>query len=346
MPDCPGVKKPVSYRYIKNTVMNDRYYMDIKKFPQQFKKGAELAKDIKVEGEFKRIILCGMGGSSFYAHILNDLFAKDAQIPYQIETVKTYDLPDNADSSCLFILSSVSGNTEEVLSCYDKVDSRGYKYFVVTAGGELLERAKQRNAPTVVVPLETQPRLLTGYLMVGVLKVLTNSGLIPDKFPELAPIFDQLDSLLDEEYAKKIAKDLYEKVPLIIGCDNIPSAAMFTKIKFNENSKMQSYWNVFPEVNHNEMVGYTNLIMPAYFLILKSKFTHPRIHKRIEIFKNLMKDKGAGVEVIELKGESFFAELMYMHYLADHISYYLADEYKVDPEPVEMVEEFKKLLNQ
>ena len=157
--------------------------------------------------------------------------------------------------------------------------------------------------------------------MVGVLKVLTNSGIIPDKFEELSPIFAQLDGWLDEEYAKKIAKDLYERVPLIIGCDNNSSAAMFTKIKFNENSKMQSYWNVFPEVNHNEMVGYTNLIIPATFLILKSKFTHIRITKRIEIFKKLMEEKGAKVEVIDLKGDSVFAELMYMHYLADHISY-------------------------
>jgi glucose/mannose-6-phosphate isomerase len=325
--------------------MNDKYYRDIKQFPSQLRKGLEIAKDVKVEGSFDRIVLCGMGGSSFYAHILNDLFAADPQIKFQIETVKAYNLPDNADSKCLYILSSVSGNTEEVLSCFDQIDTRGYQYFVITAGGELLERAKQRNAPVVVVPLETQPRLLTGYLIAAVLKVLINGGQVPDKTQELVAALEKLDSFLDDEYAKQLAKELYEKVPVILGDDRNASAAMFTKIKFNENSKTQSYWNVFPEVNHNEMVGYTTLIIPIHFLILKSKFSHPRIGKRIDIFKQLMESRGAKVSIIELKGESIFAEIMYMHYLADHISYYLAEEYKVDPEPVAMVEEFKELLN-
>lgn len=325
--------------------MNDGYYRDIKQFPHQLRKGLELAKDIKVEGSFSRIILCGMGGSSFFAHILNDLFAVDAGIKFQIETVKGYKLPDNADSSCLYILSSVSGNTEEVLSCFDEVDSRGYKYFVITTGGELHKKAEERNAPIVLVPLETQPRLLTGYLMASVLKVLINGGQIPDKTNDLLTALEKLDEYIDDEYAKSIATELFEKVPVVLGVDNNSSAAMFTKIKFNENSKIQSYWNVFPEINHNEMVGYTNLIIPVHFLILKSKFAHPRIPKRIDIFKQLMEAKGAKVTVIDLKGESVFGEIMYMHYLADHISYYLADLYKIDPEPVEMVEEFKDLLN-
>lgn len=325
--------------------MNDKYYRDIKKFPMQFEKGLELAKDIKVEGDFDRVILCGMGGSSFFTHIINDFFAQTPEIKFKIEAVKGYDLPKNADSNALYILSSVSGNTEEVISCFDQVDSRGYKCFVITAGGELLQRAKAKNIPTLLIPLETQPRLLTGYMIAGFLKVLMNSELLQLNFDSLINTFHKLDDNLDEQFAKDLATELVNKVPVIIGSENNASAAMFTKIKFNENAKIPSYWNVFPEINHNEMVGYTQLLMPVHFIILKSQFSHQRIHKRISIFKTLMESKGAKVTIVELKGDSVSAEIINMHYLADHISYFLANNYNIDPEPVVMVEEFKAMLN-
>ncbi len=325
--------------------MNDKYYRDIKKFPLQFSKGLELAGGTKVDGDFDRIILCGMGGSSFFVHLINDLLAQLPEVKFKVEAVKDYSLPKNSDSNALYILSSVSGNTEEVLSCFDQVEARGYRCFVLTAGGELLNRANSKKIPTVVVPLDTQPRLLTGYLIAVLLKVLVNSALLDYDFDFLTEIFSKLDENLDEQYAKDLAKDLFNSVPIVIGSENNSSAALFTKIKFNENSKIPSYWNIFPEINHNEMVGYTNMLLPAHFLILKSKFSHPRIHKRIEVFKTLFQSKGNKVTVIELKGDSVPAEIFNMHYLADHITYYLANEYNIDPEPVAMVEEFKGLLN-
>ena len=324
--------------------MNDKYYRDIKKFPLLFSKGLELAGETKLEGDFDRIILCGMGGSSFFVHLVNDLLAQMPEVKFKIEAVKDYSLPKNADSNAFYILSSVSGNTEEVLSCFDQVEARGYRCFVLTAGGELLKRATAKNIPTVVVPLETQPRLLTGYLIAILLKVLMNSGLLDYDLDSLIDVFSKLDENLDEQFAKDLAKELFNKVPIIIGSENNASAALFTKIKFNENSKIPSYWNVFPEINHNEMVGYTKMLLPSHFLILKSKFSHPRIHKRIEVFKTLFQLKGYKVTVIDLKGESVQAEIFNMHYLADHITYYLANEYNIDPESVEMVEEFKGLL--
>ena len=39
-------------------------------FPKQFEEALDLAKDIKVEGKFENIIICGMGGSALPANIL------------------------------------------------------------------------------------------------------------------------------------------------------------------------------------------------------------------------------------------------------------------------------------
>ena len=41
--------------------------------PEQLKKGLELAEAIKVSGEFKNVIVCGIGGSALPVNVLNTI---------------------------------------------------------------------------------------------------------------------------------------------------------------------------------------------------------------------------------------------------------------------------------
>lgn len=324
--------------------MNDKYYFDIKKFPAQFSLGFELAKDVHVEGEFNRVVLCGMGGSSFFVSLINDYLATDASIKLKIEVVKTYDIPKNVDKNTLFLISSYSGNTEEVLSCLDEVDARGYKYVIITAGGQLEQKALLKSVPYIKIPSGIQPRLSTGYFISSILQLLSNCNLIPDKRTEVLTAASKIEDSLDEEKAKNLAKMIENKVPVIYSTDNNRSLAEISKIKFNENSKTQSFHNFFPELNHNEMVGFSNIVMPLIFLIFKSQYTHTRNHKRIEIFSKILQEKSVHVEILELKGINVLEEILMGYYFIDHVTYYLADIYNVDPEAVAMVEDFKKML--
>lgn len=324
--------------------MNDKYYFDIKKFPSQFAEGFALAKNIKVDGDFNRVIVCGMGGSSLFTSLINDYFASDASIKFQVEAVKAYELPKNTDSKTLFLISSYSGNTEETLACLDQADARGYSYIILTSGGELEKRAIQKNVPMLKIPQGIQPRLSTGYFIGGILQILHNCNLISDKQAEVVTAANTIESSLDEAYAKELAKRIEHKVPVIYATDNNRSLAEISKIKFNENSKTQAFHNYFPELNHNEMVGFTNVVMPLIFLIFQSQLTHTRNLKRIEIFKRLMQEKQIDVEIISLKGNTVLEEILMGYYFIDHVTYYLADAYGVDPEAVAMVEQFKKLL--
>jgi len=155
---------------------------------------------------------------------------------------------------------------------------------------------------------------------------------------------DEVKVDFDEEYTKTLAKELVDKVPVIYSTKINSSIARIIKIKFNENSKIQSFWNYFPELNHNEMEGYFKIIMSAHIIIFTSQFMHERNRKRIEVFKKLLEEKGVPITVIEMRGKNVFEELINAHYFADHVTYYLAEEYEVDPEPVNMVEVFKKLI--
>lgn len=324
--------------------MNDKYYFDIKKFPSQFAAGFELAKNIKAEGEFNRVVVCGMGGSSLFVSLINDYFATDNTVKIQLEAVKAYEIPKNTDNKTLFLISSYSGNTEETLACLDQVDARGYSYIILTSGGELEKKALQRNAPMLKIPQGIQPRLSTGYFIGGILQILHNCGLISDKETEVVAAAGTIENSLDENKAKELAKRIEHKVPVIYATDNNKSLAEISKIKFNENSKTQAFHNYFPELNHNEMVGFTNIIMPLFFIIFQSQLTTSRNAKRIEIFKQLMGEKQIEVDVITLRGRNVLEEILMGYFFIDHVTYYLADAYGVDPKAVAMVEEFKKLL--
>lgn len=323
---------------------NHKYYKDIKTFPDQFQKGFEIASSINFKGNFSKIIICGMGGSSYYTELINDFLGYDLESPVTIIPNRKYTLPNWVDSGTLIILASYSGNTEETLECAKEVLKRRYKAIVFASGGELEKFANENKLPLFLVPGGIQPRLSSGYYVAGVLKILKNLNLVKFEEPGILDVASKLEQNLDEEYAKRLAKGLKDKLPIIYAPENIKSITRIAKIKINENSKVQAFANYFPELNHNEMVGYTKLVTNPFFLIFNSKFAHPRNKKRIEVFKEIMKNKNLPVEIVELSGKTQIAEILNAYYLIDHITYYLAGEYDVDPEPVDMVEEFKHQL--
>lgn len=326
-------------------MINQKYYNDIKHFPKQFEEGFELAKDIKVEGVFNEVVLCGMGGSSSFVSLINDVLATEDVKDLQLKAIKGYDLPKKISKETLYLLASYSGNTEEVLCFYKQVITNNLNHIVITTGGDLEKLAEQNKSKVLKIPSGIQPRLSTGYFISGIFQILINCNLIPEGVREMVVnAANTIGSNFNEEDSKNLAKELLNKVPIIYSTNNNSSLAELSKIKFNENSKIQSFWNVFPELNHNEMVGFTNLIMNPYFIIFKSQFTNTRNFRRIEIFKKLMEEKNVKTFIFDLKGVNILEEILMGYYFVDHVTYYLAEEYGIDPEPVKMVEDFKKFL--
>lgn len=323
---------------------DQKYYQDIKNFPLQFSEAIEIAKRMKFNKTFKKLLITGMGGSALYAELINDHLAF-IKSKFRVNVSRSYDIPSDTDEETLIVIASHSGNTEETISGFEQALKMNSPICVFTSGGELLRLAEEHDVPVFLMPKGGQPRLATGYFITAILYLLSTQGIISNYEEMLLRISARLSSYLDEELSKTISSNIKGKVPIIYSTDNNSSLARISKIKFNENSKTQAFWNFFPELNHNEMVGFTNLVMCPYFIIFKSQLTHVRNNMRIEIFSELMGQKGLDVKIIDLKGESVLEEILFGYYFIDHVTYYLALEYGIDPEPVEMVEEFKKILN-
>ncbi len=312
---------------------------------EQLKKGLTLAKNIKIEGDFKNVIICGIGGSAWPVDILSAVVTPT--IPIYIH--RTYSLPIVAKRGSLIICISYSGNTEEPLSSLKEAISKKYSAIGISSGGQVEKLCKENNIPLVKIPSGIQPRCATGYIFSALTKILASKGLIEDISEEIVKTSAQLalvNPLLEKE-GKKLAKKIGKSIPIVYSSDAFKAVAQIWKIKFNENSKIPAFYNYFPELNHNEMVGYTGLEKSGakfQVLILQDLQDHERILKRMKLTAGIIKKAGAKVEMVNMQEGSYLFKIFSTLLLGDWVSYYTALENNVDPTPVAMVEEFKSLM--
>lgn len=318
----------------------NNYFLVLRDFPQQFLAGVQLAKDFKVEGPVKHVILAGMGGSALPGDFVNDYLSGELEI----KIVRDYALPTNIEADTLVIVASYSGNTEETLSVFNEALDRRCKVAAISANGKLLEEAHARGIPHLQLPQGFQPRQMLGYMFTALISLFQNSGMISDRTQALMSLAEEIDDIEYEEKAKMMAEVLHNEVPIIYTTSRYRSLAQFWKICFNENAKIQSFFNVIPEVNHNEMVGYTNLKMQPHFIFLESENNDPRNVKRIEIMKKMFQDRKMLVSEFTMHGSDMLTQLFTTALFGYWVSYFLAIMYETDPTPVEWVEEFKKYM--
>jgi glucose/mannose-6-phosphate isomerase len=325
-------------------------------FPKQFKIGTEAAKNLKISGNFKGICICGMGGSALPGNLLN-LFLKNKDIDIPLILQRNYNLPNQVKRDWLVIFISYSGNTEEPISCFEQAKKKGLKTAFISSGGKMETLAKKHNIPCALIPKGIQPRMALGYQFSALIQLLKNAGIIKTGLQEILSLEKALQPRKWETQGKALAKKLSGKIPLIYASGELKILARIWKIKFNENSKTPAFWNYFPEMNHNEMVGFekrkTSLAdcgqrarqnAKFYFIILQDENDHSRIRKRMTLTAKLLKKQGLAGEIINLQEKSLLEKTFSAILLSDWASYYLALQYNTDPEPVELVEEFKKLM--
>jgi len=311
-------------------------------FPNQIKKGVELCGDLKVDKPIDKIILIGMGGSALAGEILKCYLKQELKIP--LIMMKTYSLPKFVDKKTLVIASSYSGDTEETVYAYREAVRKFIPTIAIASGGKLEELAKINKTPFIKLPGNIQPRLTIGYSFFALLKLFENSGFIESKKQDTKRTEKALKKPMFKEIAKKLAEKLKDKIPIIYASDDMAAVAYKWKIDINENSKTHAFYNTIPEMNHNELVGYTNIKGDYHVIIIKNDEDFERIKRRIKINKNIIKEKNVEVTEVEIKGDCFLTKLFSAIYIGDWVSYYLALNYNQDPTPVNIVEDLKRKL--
>jgi glucose/mannose-6-phosphate isomerase len=304
-------------------------------FPNQVREGRALGEKLSIE-KTNDIYWFGMGGSAIAGELLRTYLFRSG---ISITTIRGYDLPENIPPHALLIFSSYSGNTEESLSCY-KQACRAYKNIIsISAGGKLEEMAKSNRTPHISLPKGLPPRITGGYFFFAFLALFDKTGMTKS-YEETQAFLKNLDLKKIANMGVDISAHLKDQIPLIYASNRYYPVAYRWKADINENAKCMAFSNEFPELNHNEIVGYTFIRGSFYGIILKFDDDHRRIQKRMELMKAIMKKSGVEVTEIALKGNTItkmFTALLIGHYTA----YFLALRHRIDPTPVKLVEKFK-----
>ncbi|MBL7100698.1 MAG: bifunctional phosphoglucose/phosphomannose isomerase [Nanoarchaeota archaeon] len=297
----------------------------ILKFPDYMIKGYNLGKNFKIKGKVDKVIVCGMGGSGVSGYILQD-YVK--HLPVFVN--QDYDIPEFINKKTLAVIISYSGNTEEVISAYEKIKKKTKKKFIISSGGIL---GKEKNI--VKVPQGFPPRYSLPFLFFSMLSVLDNSKIVKKDF-DLGEIYENLKSF-DHLDARNLARELIGYTPLIYAPQGYGSVAYRWQTQFNENSKVLAHCHVFPEHNHNEIEAVlSNKFKPV---MLRDPEAHERVNQRMDSLSDII-----SAEQIHLKGASKLSKMFYGILFGDFASYYLALERGVDPGQQKRIDDLKEKL--
>ncbi len=319
-------------------------------FPAQWEEGWKLGEKqlFSLPERLHNIVVLGMGGSAIGGDILQALAGEKINCPVIVN--RDYSLPSWVGENTLVIAVSYSGNTEETLTALERAKEQDATVWGISSGGVLKEKLEKNY---LQIPAGLPPRAALGYTLAPVLALFNNLGLLDipaEEREETRKILGEIKEENGGDQGKEgpaalFAEKLAGFLPLIYGPGSLGGvAARRWKCQINENSKAPSFWAEYPELNHNELVGWeepADVLDKIKVIHLLDYGANPRNKKRMEITADILQKKGIGVQVVPSRGKYPLGRVLSLIYFGDYVSFYLAGEYQIDPLPVHAIEKLK-----
>lgn len=312
----------------------------------------EFGVTVHISTPIANVVLGGMGGSAWPAQILSTW--PTTTVPFEIS--RDYHVPSYVNAQTLYIASSYSGNTEETIASLEDAAQKGAQIVVITSGGKLLELAEAKGYSVSIIPSGFQPRMSSFYFLAALIQILEPLKLVKvGSTKELLAAAEWLKPYqtawqpsvpTSSNYAKQLAEKIEGKTAIIYSGPLMFPAAHKWKICLNENAKNLAWANQYPELNHNEFIGWSSHPIEKPFAVveIRSNLEHPRIQKRFELTDKLLSGKKPHAISIQTEGETALKQVLWAYNLGDFVSLYLAVLNNVDPTPVDLVEKLKAEL--
>ena len=328
-------------------------------FPEQCQKAWERVIKLELPPEYSQIsnvVIVGMGGSAIGGDIVRRLAMYESKVPVRVH--RDYGLPAFVDESTLVIASSYSGNTEETLSAFTEAMGNRSKKLVIASGGKLKQLADQEHIPSFVIDYHAPPRAAFPHSLIPLVGIFQKLDLLADKSADVREAVDILNQLsvdlvetksLDSNPAKQLAVKLWGRIAVIYGAEILSEVAQRWKGEFNENSKAWAFFENFPELNHNAVVGYEfppEAKERIYVLMLRSSLLNPRNLLRYEVTAKLLSKAGIIYEFVESTEKSALSQVLSLVLLGDYTSFYLSMLNEVDPTSTDAINLVKQYLAQ
>ena len=331
--------------------------------PEQIDQAKRIALSVPFGGlrgrKFSSLVIAGMGGSAIGGDFLRALYEPTLTVP--VTVIRDYQLPGYVDENTLVFAASNSGKTEETLSCYEQARRAKCTIVAFTTGGTLGQDASDDGTLLVTFPGGLQPRAALGYSFIPLIVASARLGILPeillDEIDEASAVLRQVRNECNAEVpvadnlAKRLAQSFVGKIPVVYGSQADRGVVAYRwKTQINENAKAYAVANVFPELNHNETVGWSGTHgqgepeRELVVVILRDDREPSQIKKRVDLTKQIIARQKVEIAEAWARGESSLARMLSLVYVGDFASYYLAIAYGEDPTPVRVIDWLKAEL--
>lgn len=279
------------------------------------------------------IVIAGMGGSAMGGELLRAMVANDCDVP--ITRVRGYSIPTWAKSGTLVVCVSYSGETVETLECARQAVRQGASVLVVTSGGQLSDFAEDRGLACARVLGGMMPRAALGYLFGAMAGAFAACGLADPAIVEDCAVGAEL---CDIPAAEQLGRSLAHTIPLISGAGPLAAVAYRWKTQFNENAKIHAFSHAFPELAHNEIVGWEGSAgLPFAMVALRDTSDGEQVSAMITATRDIVRRSTKMVSIVEGQGTSRNMRAFNLVAVGDWVSYYAALERRVDPTPIDSI---------
>lgn len=303
---------------------------------------------------YESITVVGLGGSAICGNLISDwLFSR---VNKRIQVNRSYRLPSHIEKEDLLIIISYSGNTFETLMQANEAIARGLTVYAITSGGKLEEKCIKSGIPLLKVNGGMPPRYALPAIFGSIAYLicegkLAESSEIKGTVRQLRKLRDRIrfEAPIDINPSKKLATNLMDKSIAIYALDRLESVARRFKCQLNENSKMESRFDLIPELCHNEVEAWERRrgLDSRAVVLIRDPFEDNVEKRLIEALKKLLEELGITcLQEVNGEGASTLEAIWTAIYLLDYTSYYLAILQGVDPESIQGISRFKQILTE
>jgi glucose/mannose-6-phosphate isomerase len=299
------------------------------------------------------VVVLGMGGSGAGGDVLQTVV--EPRLPVPLRVIKGYGpLPEWIGRNSLVIAISYSGNTDETLATLTESHERGARLVTISSGGRMEELSRQFGTAHITIPGGLQPRAALGYVALPAVAAMTGMGLVPDLSDDVAETVEVLAEVAERCYRKRpagenpgkeLAGKLENLVPVIYGADGVGAAAARRfKSDLNETAKVPAFWNVLPELDHNELVSWSHPAPDFVIVMIVDSGDDDTMIERWRITRSLIEENVGDIVEIRTDGVSVLTRLMSTLLLGQITAIYLAIAMGRDPGVVPILDEMKSRL--
>lgn len=320
----------------------------VQQFPNQLQEAITIGSKATlnpVTTSYRQVVISGLGGSGIGGTIVSQLVDAEANVP--IIANKDYSIPGFVNEHTLVIISSYSGNTEETLEAFEKAMAKGAHIACITSGGKVGKLAEKHGLNHIIIPGGLPPRAAFGYSFAQLFFILKHYGVIQSDVA--ATLTAANNKLIEQQDAIKalgheVATFLNGKMPVLYSDASTEGVAVRWRQQMNENSKMLCWNHVYPEMNHNELVGWTGKKDQLAVLFLRNEGDYTRTQKRMEVTRDTFARCTPHIKEVYSKGNNVIERGLYLIHLGDWTSVYLADLKGIDAMEVHVIDSLKEAL--